>query len=176
MAELDREQIKAFLEALGRRYSLRAKLILLGGSALCLLGSPRPTIDIDYAGSDLQKDELQVLMDEIANEMGLEVEAVPIQEFTPLAFGDESHSIHVGRFGKIEVSIIDPYVMALSKLDRGFSTDIEDIVFLIERGLVSLSQLEQIVKDALLQAREFEMDPCELQSHLQTVREEVGSH
>ena len=171
MAELDDEQIQAFLEALGRRYSRRAKMILLGGSALCLLGSPRPTIDIDYVGSDLQKDEFQELMDEIAIEMGVEVEAVPIQEFTPLGFGDESHSIHVGRFGKIEVAI-----MALSKLDRGFSTDIEDIIFLIQRGLISLSQLEQIVKDALPQAREFDMNPRELQSHLQTVREEVGSH
>jgi hypothetical protein len=120
MTEIDCDQIKTFLESLGERYKRHAKLILLGRSALCLLGNPRPTVDIDYVGDDLQKDDFQNLMAEIAGEMGFEVEAVPIQEFTPLAFGDESHSIPVGRFGKLEFSILDPYVMALSKLDRGF--------------------------------------------------------
>lgn len=59
MTEIDRDQIKAFLESLGERYKRPAKLILLGRSALCLLGNPRPTVDIDYVGDDLQKDEFQ---------------------------------------------------------------------------------------------------------------------
>ena len=53
MAEIDSDQINVFLTALGKRYSRRTKLILLGGSALCLLGSARPTVDIDYVGNDL---------------------------------------------------------------------------------------------------------------------------
>lgn len=78
MAGIVNEQIIAFLETLGKQYPHNTKLTLLGGSALCLLGSPRPTMDIDYAGSDLQKNDFQRLMDEIANDMGLDVEAVPI--------------------------------------------------------------------------------------------------
>jgi hypothetical protein len=171
MAEANSEQIKAFLERLGERYSRRAKLILLGRGALCLLGNPRPTVDIDYVGNDLQKDELQGLMDEIAGEMGFEAEAVPIQEFTPLALGDEKREIPVGTFGKLEVSIIDPYVIALTKLDRGFDTDLEDVIFLIH-----LPQLEQVIQDALPQAGKFDMDSHKLQEHLQAVRDALEGY
>ena len=52
---MESDQIRAFLSALGNRYSRPAQLYLLGGSALCLLGSPRPTVDIDYVGDDLKR-------------------------------------------------------------------------------------------------------------------------
>jgi hypothetical protein len=76
----------------------------------------------------------------------------------------------MGTFGSIEVFIIDPYVIALSKLDRGFDTDLEDIIFLINRGLISLIQLEKTVKDAIPHARKFDLNPRELEKHLETVR------
>lgn len=173
MAIIDSRQITAFLEALGKQYPHKTKLTLLGGGALCLLGSPRPTFDVDYAGSDLQKNDFQNLMDKIANEMGLEVEAVPIDELTPLSYGEEKRAIRVGTFGNIEVIIIDPYVIALSKLDRGFDTDLEDIIFLMKRELISLPQLEQTVKDAIPHARKFDMNPHELEEHLQAVRDQL---
>jgi hypothetical protein len=74
-------------------------------------------------------------------EMGFDVEAVPIQEFTPLAVGD------------------------------GKDTDLEDIVFPVNRGLVSLPYVEQIVKDIMPQVRKFDISPKELRSRLQTVRD-----
>ena len=71
MGSVESGQIRAFLEELGRRYSNPAELVLIGGSALCLLGSPRPTLDIDYVGDDLNKDDLQQVMEQIAREMNL---------------------------------------------------------------------------------------------------------
>ena len=58
MATITSDQIHAFLTELGSRYGHRATLLLLGGSALCLLGSERATLDIDYVGNDIHKDEL----------------------------------------------------------------------------------------------------------------------
>lgn len=52
MENVETDKIYAFLKALGERYPQPATLFLLGGSALCLLGSPRPTLDIDYVGDD----------------------------------------------------------------------------------------------------------------------------
>ena len=40
--------LRLFLQRLGARYPRPATLYLLGGSALCLLGSPRVTLDVDY--------------------------------------------------------------------------------------------------------------------------------
>lgn len=47
MAEIAVTQIRAWLTEVGNRYPQPATLLLLGGSALCLLGSPRATVDID---------------------------------------------------------------------------------------------------------------------------------
>lgn len=40
--------LQAFFERLSERYRGAGELYLLGGSALCLLGNPRETLDIDY--------------------------------------------------------------------------------------------------------------------------------
>ena len=49
MGDLSKSQIRVFLEKLGEEYTQPATLFLLGGSALCLLGSSRPTLDIIWA-------------------------------------------------------------------------------------------------------------------------------
>lgn len=76
MAEITVTQIRAWLTEVGNRYPQPATLLLLGGSALCLLGSPRATMDIDYVGHDLHKNALQAVIEQVAQEMHLEVEAV----------------------------------------------------------------------------------------------------
>lgn len=120
---LAEETVLAFLEEVGRRYSQPADLLLLGGSALCLLGSPRPTLDIDYVGDDLTRNELQQCIDQVAQNMGIVVEAVPISGFVPLPEDADQRKVSVGQFGAVQVYILDPYSMALSKVDRGFDSD-----------------------------------------------------
>jgi hypothetical protein len=163
-------QIQIFLKNLGKRYPTAAQLYLLGGSALCLLGSPRPTIDIDFVADDLKKDDLQYAMEEIASEMGLTVEAVPIDRFIPIPHGSDKRNLHFGRFGKIDVYIFDPYSIALSKVDRGFDTDLDDIAFLVKKGHVDFKKLEHITQEALSQASKFDMDPTEVLAHLEELK------
>lgn len=76
----------------------------------------------------------------------------------------------IGHFGNIAVYVLDPYTIALSKLDRGFDTDLEDIVFLLRHNLVTLNQLEQVAVSAITRAGEFDMDSGKIRAHLQTVR------
>jgi len=47
---ISNNKLKTFLEILGSKYQKKDKLILLGGCALNLLGSNRPTLDVDYVG------------------------------------------------------------------------------------------------------------------------------
>ncbi len=170
MEPIASEQISAFLTELGACYPLPDALVLLGGSALCLLGSNRPTLDIDYVGDDLHKNALQRTIDQIAHELRIQVDAVPIDQFVPMPMGADQRRLFIGRFGRLEVFALDPYTIALSKLDRGFDTDIEDIVFLIHRNLVTLEQLEQVALTALTRAAEFDIRSTDVRMHLQTVR------
>ena len=170
MERVAKETIYAFLTEVGRRHQKAADLYLIGGSALCLLDNPRPTLDIDYVGNDLQKDELQHVIDEVAHEMRLEVDAVPIGGFVPLASEAEERRVFIGQFSSLQVYIFDPYAIALSKVDRGFDTDVEDILFLIRRGDVDFLELEKLVFMALEQAALFGLDSKAVLNHLQIVR------
>jgi hypothetical protein len=96
-----------------------------------------------------------------------------LDEFIPLPSKAEERHRFMARYGKLSVNIFDPYSIALSKLDRGFEADIEDIVFLIKRGLVSLTKLEAVVQVALPHAKEFDLNTHELQDHLKAVRDEI---
>jgi hypothetical protein len=119
-------------------------LILVGGSALALLGSPRLTLDIDFIGDDVHPIELHRTIMQVARDLKIHVEPVPIEQFVPLPKGSEQRAIHIGQFGNLEIHVADPYSIALSKLDRGFDTGLEDIVFLIHSDHVTLEELENI--------------------------------
>jgi hypothetical protein len=133
-----------------------------------------PTLDIDYIGDDLKKDELQLAIEEIGREMGLVVEPVPISRFIPIPEGESKRSLFIDRFGNIDVYIFDPYAIALSKIDRGFDTDLDDVVFLIKNGHVEINELERVIDNALPHAREFDMDPKEVLAHFQELRNRLS--
>lgn len=175
MEGLAEETILAFLEEVGRRYWQPAELLLLGGSALCLLGSHRPTLDIDYVGDDLSKSELQQCIDQVAQDMGIVVEAVPIAGFVPIPEDAEQRKVSVGQFGAVQVHILDPYSMALSKIDRGFDTDIEDVAFLIQRGFIRFDHLRSLVGEALKRAGEFSLSKPDMLNHLNAVEQQLHS-
>jgi hypothetical protein len=170
VGDLVLEKMRAFLSRLAEGYTEPASLFLLGGSALLMLGSPRTTLDVDYVGDDRRPDDLQRTISRVAHELDIEVEPVPIEEFVPVPAGASERCVFVGQFGALSVYVFDPYTIALSKLDRGFETDLADIVFLIRRGFVDLASLETLALDAIAQAREFDLDPAAIRAHLQALR------
>jgi hypothetical protein len=167
---LDQELIKQFLAELGRRLDHPADLFLLGGGALLLLGNARSTLDLDYVGDDLKKDELQQAIDVLAGEMQIAVEAVPFEGFVPISEAARARHYFVGRFNALDVYVFDPYSIAVSKLDRGFDTDIADVAFLIRRKLVDLSVLQAELTAALTQAQEFNLNPESAHTHFDELR------
>jgi len=106
---------------------------------------------------------------QIAKELQIHMEPVPMERFIPLSKGSEKRNIRIGQFGNLEVYVADPYSIALSKLDRGFDTDFDDLVFLVQRKLVTLEELERLMKNALPQAKKFDLDP-DIPAHLQELK------
>ena len=169
-SNLDEEMIRRFLEELGQRINHPDSLILLGGGALLLLGSSRQTLDLDYIGDDLDKNELQQVIDALANEMQVSVEAVPFDTFVPVSAEAQARHRFIGRFGALDVYVFDLYSIAVSKLDRGFDTDIADVAFLVRSELVDLAVLQKELSTALTQAQAFGMNPEEAKAHLDELR------
>ena len=128
---------------------------------------------MDYVGIDIPGlwSDLQRVIAQVADEMNLDVEAVPYQEMIPLPVGFAERHIPIGEFGSLKVYVFDPYSMALGKLDRGSESDLQDIVFMIHRKLIELIELEKIVQAAIPLAQEFDLTPRQMRQNLETVRQ-----
>ena len=169
---LTKVDIEAFLHRLGGRLANQTTFYLIGGSALLLLGNQRATLDIDYVGTDypLATDILAATVQAVATEMTIEVEPVPIGEFIPLPDGFEARHDLIGHFGQLSVYLFDPYSIAISKLDRGFGFDLQDVYFLIDKGFITFAQLEQYAEGVLKRASIFDLDKKAFLEHLEEVR------
>jgi len=106
---------------------------------------------------------------QIAKELRIHVEPVPLDRFLPLPRGSEGRIIRIGQYGNLEIFVADPYSIALSKLDRGLDTDFDDIVFLVQKNYVDMDEFERMVRDALPHARKYDFDPNIIE-HLQELR------
>lgn len=107
--------LQHFLWELGERIQSPANIYLLGGSALCLLGSPRETLDIDYS-LEPGAPEIGKAVEALAAELKMDVEAVPLAEFLPLPPDSKQRRRLIGRYGQLEAYIFDLYSIALSKI------------------------------------------------------------
>lgn len=170
---MDNSEIKSILQSIGVRVPPSSQLILVGGSALALLGSPRLTIDIDFFGDDVHPSDLHKIIMQAAKELQVHVEPVPLDRFIPLLTEGTRRNIYIGQFGNLEVFVADPYSIALSKLDRGFDTDIEDIVFLIQSHHINMDEFERMVQGILPQANKYDLNP-DIREHLQELRNRLG--
>ncbi len=166
---MNNTEILSILHKFGERVPSNSRLVLVGGGALALLGSPRLTIDIDFIGDDIHLASLHRTIIQIAKELKIHVEPVPLDRFIPLPKGSEGRIIRIGQYGNLEIFVADPYSIALSKLDRGLDTDFDDIVFLIQKNYVNMDEFERMVKDALPHAHKYDFDPNIIE-HLQELK------
>jgi len=168
-------QIREFLVAVGERVNGPNNLVLLGGSALSLLGNGRPTLDVDYDGEEQAHDAFSLLLKRVALELQVEVEAVPLHRFIPIPSGAAERHVAVGQFGALRVFVFDPYSIALSKLDRGFDTDIADVVFLIRSHHIHLPTVARLLDGLTPQlAADYELDPDQMRRHLALAESMLG--
>jgi hypothetical protein len=159
--------LQTFLERLGQRCQQPATLYLLGGSALCLLGSPRSTLDIDYDVELplVEQADLQMAVQELAAEMRLDVEWVPLAEFAPLPPQAQERHRFVGQSDRLDVYIFDLYSIALSKIARGFESDLEDVLFLLQTEMVDFEELKRYFAIVLPAAPRADVDSREFQAY-----------
>ncbi|MBU0491460.1 MAG: hypothetical protein KKA73_02740 [Chloroflexi bacterium] len=169
-------RLQDFLQRLGERYSGAGDFYLLGGCALCLLGNPRTTLDVDYtfeldAGS---AEQFEAVLAELAAEMRLDVETVPLAEFVPLPPQAHERRRLVGRYGQLDVYIFDLYSISLSKIARGFEDDLEDVMFLLHAGLIEFDELERHFSTILPDTPQADIIPSEFSDYLAEIRRRLG--
>jgi len=172
MESVTPDKLHAFLNRLGQLYPGLVKLYLLGGSALGLSGNPRVTVDIDYC-FDLESGDpldFESIVSRLAIEMKLAFRLVEPAEFIPLPPDAYQRRKFFGRYGDLEAYIFDLYSIALSKIGRGFETDLDDVVFMLRKKLIAIDELERLFNIILPNSAQTAIDPKDFQVYFAEVK------
>jgi len=149
---VDKTAIESFLQQLGRAFRKPGRLYLVGGAALVHAGvRPGFTQDIDIQVSGANEGELIVAIQRLIQQLQINVEFASPADFIPLPSQWEMHAQYVGRYGGVDVFYFDFYSIALSKIERGNSRDIDDVKLLVQQGIIILNELDAAYREVLAQ-------------------------
>lgn len=129
------ERIRAFLRALGAYARQPAKVYLTGGATAVLVGWRESTVDVDLML--VPDNELLRAIPALKEQLEVNVEVAAPLHFIPVRPGWEGRSPFVSQEGNLAVHHFDLVAQALSKVERGHARDLEDVMAMVERGLVS---------------------------------------
>ncbi len=127
-----------FLQEVDRLISEPVQLHCVGGFVIhARYGFPRPTADVDYIcvrpveeANHLQ--EVAGAGSQLARKHGLYFQHVTVTTY-PENYEDRLIEMYPGRFRNLRIFALDPYDLALSKLDRNNPKDREDVAFLAKQ-------------------------------------------
>lgn len=146
-AQVDAERVRELARELARSARADTTLYLTGGATAVMEGWRPTTIDVDVR-LEPDSDELLLAIARLKDELSLNVELASPLDFIPELPEWRERSPFVLSEGRLTVRHFDPYSQALSKLERGFSQDLEDVDAMLERGLIrgerALSLFEEI--------------------------------
>lgn len=138
-----RARVETFLQRLGRPYRGRGRLYLVGGTQMVYGGFRAQTQHVDYvAHLDVADDQDFIrAIRTLIHDLSISVEPAGPGDFIPLPSGWQERSRFIGRYGDLEAFTFDPVATALSKIERGSSQDIDDVLKMLAAGLVKLDQI-----------------------------------
>jgi hypothetical protein len=129
--------LDAFFEALAARVPCRVKLILTGGAEALLLGSTRPTGDLDFgitlitpaAAHERHWTEVETAIAAAARVAQVTVQySTDIDRWSAITMPNyQRHTRLHRRFGRVWVHLLEPADWAVPKLARYLDTDAADI-------------------------------------------------
>jgi hypothetical protein len=119
------------------------RIYLTGGATAVLEGWRLATIDVDLR-FEPESDELLRAIPALKESLGVNIELASPPDFIPELPGWRERSPMLFRDGNVDIHHFDPYSQALSKVERGFTHDREDVFELIKRGLVEPARLREL--------------------------------
>lgn len=141
-APADSERVRNLARELGRT-SEAARVYLTGGATAVLEGWRNSTIDVDIRIEPESDDLLRRIA--IAKEkLDINVELASPADFIPELPDWRERSPFLFREGSLDFHNFDPYSQALSKIERDFELDREDVGAMFERGLVEPERLREL--------------------------------
>lgn len=162
----DEGRIRALARELGKVAPGQTRIYLTGGATAVLEGWRPSTLDVDVL-IEPESDEVLRRIAELKEELELSVELASPLDFLPPLPEWRERSRSRFREGSVDVFDFDLYSQALSKIERDFELDREDVKQMIERELVDPKRLREL--HAAIEADLFRfpgVDPVDLREKL----------
>jgi hypothetical protein len=140
---VDERRIQALARELARVARVPVCVYLTGGSTAVLEGWRESTIDVDLR-FEPEADELLRALPALKERLQINVELASPPDFIPELPGWRERSPLVFREGAVAVHHFDLYSQALSKIERGFEQDLDDVRSMLASGLVEPSRLRTL--------------------------------
>ena len=169
---VDEARLRDLAEALGATPGPPVRLYLTGGATALIEGWRATTVDVDLR-FEPEDDALLRALPALKERLAINIELASPPDFVPELPGWRDRSPFLFSSGRVSVHHFDPYSQALSKVERGFAQDRDDVGELIARGLVDPERLRELfaaVRDQLY--RYPSIDPVALERKLD---EEIAS-
>lgn len=142
----DAERIKKLARELGRVVAPGTKMYLTGGATAVLEGWRASTVDIDVR-FEPDSDAALSRISEIKESLSVNVELASPLDFLPPLDGWRDRCRFRFREGNLDVFDFDPYSQALSKLERGFELDLNDVANMVDSSQVEPDKLLELFED-----------------------------
>jgi hypothetical protein len=152
-------------------------LYLVGGAALVHAGirpgisATTQDIDIEVASGDMYQ-----IINQLKQQLQINVEFASPGDFIPLPRDWQSLSRYAGRYGSIDVFYFDFYSIALSKIDRGNSRDLQDVALLLQKQAITLQELDRTAQEVAAQMGKGNykrLDPNAFLARYQAIRQHL---
>ena len=168
----DAERIRGLARELGRAVPGGTRMYLTGGATAVLEGWRRSTVDIDVR-FEPDSDAALNRISEIKERLSVNVELASPLDFLPALPGWQERSRFRFREGNLEVFDFDPYSQALSKLERGFELDLEDVDNMVRAQQVEPARLVELLGQIESELYRFpSVDPAGLRAAAESLAAE----
>ncbi len=140
---VDRERLHALADKLGQAADAKTIIYLTGGATAVLEGWRASTVAVDIR-LDPDSDTLLRLLPTLKEELQINIELASPPDFIPELPGWRERSPVVFEAGNVQVRHFDPYSQALSKIERGFNQDLQDVANMLSRRLIQPNRLLEL--------------------------------
>lgn len=170
---VDRSQIELFLKSLAERFRRPARIYLVGGTTMVFESFRLQTIDIDLTLEVEAADHSELIraIRGLKESLSLNIEEVSPGDFIPLPSGYQARHEFIDRVGTIDVFHFDLYSVALSKIERGRTQDMHDVLGLLGAGRLQWEMLQSCFEDVLprMGVESLRQDPIEFEQNFRAI-------
>ncbi|MCZ6794931.1 MAG: hypothetical protein O7J95_15105 [Planctomycetota bacterium] len=142
---VDSERVQAVLKALGEQLRSPTTVYLTGGASAVLVGWRESTIDLDL--KFVPDTEAFGALPQLKEKLRVNVELVSPDQFPPALPGWEDRSPFITRIRSAEFRHFDFCSQALSKIERGFNRDLDDVREMVRRKLADPVEFARFARE-----------------------------